>query len=64
MPIHLRFAQKRALSGKVSDEFTVPLCWGHHRELHRHCDEAEWWEKPSAARALWLTTHPHPDPVI
>jgi hypothetical protein len=38
---HLRFAQKRALGRKVSDEFTVPLCRGHHRELHRHGDEAE-----------------------
>jgi len=30
---HLRFAQSRALSRKVSDEFTVPLCRGHHREV-------------------------------
>src|SRR5262249_45231731 len=28
---HLRFAQSRALGRKVSDEFTVPLCRGHHR---------------------------------
>ena len=40
---HLRFAQSRALGRKVSDEFTVPLCRGHHRELHRHGDEAAWW---------------------
>ena len=33
-PHHLRFAQKRALSRKVSDEFAVPLCRIHHRELH------------------------------
>ena len=66
---HLRFAQNHALGRKVSDEFTVPLCRGHHRELHRHGDEAGWWEKlelnpTSAARALWLTTHPQPQPVI
>jgi len=64
-PHHLRFAQSRALGRKVSDEFTVPLCRGHHRELHRHGDEAGWWEKlgldpASAARALWLKTHPLP----
>jgi hypothetical protein len=41
---HLRFAQPRALSRKVSDEFTVPVCRVHHRELHRHGDEAAWWE--------------------
>ena len=64
-PHHLRFAQSRALGRKVSDEFTVPLCRGHHRELHRHGDEAGWWQKlgldPNrAARALWLKTHPLP----
>jgi hypothetical protein len=60
---HLRFAQSRALGRKVSDEFTVPLCRGHHREVHRCGDEAGWWRKaridPSvAARALWMETHP------
>jgi ERF superfamily len=59
---HLRFAQARALGRKVSDEFTVPLCRGHHRELHRHGDEMAWWRKVAidpvaAARALWLETH-------
>ncbi len=68
-PHHLRFAQSRALGRKVSDEFTVPLCRGHHRELHRHGDEAGWWEKrgldpTGAARALWLATHPQAQPVI
>jgi len=41
---HLRFAQPRALSRKVSDEFTVPVCRVHHRELHRTGDEAAWWQ--------------------
>ena len=68
-PHHLRFAQSRALGRKVSDEFTVPLCRGHHRELHRHGDEPGWWQKfgldpNKAARALWLTTHPQPQPVM
>ena len=40
---HLRFAQSRALGRKVSDEFTVPLCRGHHREVHRCGDEVAWW---------------------
>jgi hypothetical protein len=62
---HLRFAQPPALGRKVSDEFTVPLCRGHHREVHRCGHEATWWEKvgidPTAsARALWLKTHPLP----
>jgi ERF superfamily len=60
-PHHLRFAQSRALSRKVSDEFIVPLCRGHHRELHRHGDEAAWWSKTgidplAAALALWQET--------
>jgi hypothetical protein len=60
---HLRFAQSRALSRKVSDEFTVPLCRGHHRELHRHGDEAAWWGRAdidplAQARMLWRKTHP------
>jgi ERF superfamily len=59
---HLRFAQSRALARKVSDEFTVPVCRGHHREIHRCGDEAAWWERhqidpTAAARALWLETH-------
>ena len=62
---HLRFAQHRALGRKVSDEFVVPLCRGHHREVHRSGDEPGWWRKagidPTApARALWLKTHPLP----
>jgi len=63
---HLRFTQKRALGRKVSDEFTVPLCRGHHRELHRCGDEAAWWTKLeldpiAAARTLWLKSHPLPE---
>ena len=62
---HLRFAQSPALGRKVSDEFTVPLCRGHHREVHRCVDEAAWWNQTGidptpAARALWLKTHPLP----
>jgi hypothetical protein len=60
---HLRFAQSPALGRKVSDEFTVPLCRGHHREVHRCGDEAAWWKRTgidasAAARVLWLKTHP------
>jgi hypothetical protein len=40
---HIRFAQPRALGRKVSDEYTVPVCRLHHRDLHRYGDEASWW---------------------
>jgi ERF superfamily len=64
-PHHLRLAQSRALGRKVSDEFTVPLCRTHHREVHRYGDEGAWWQKTgidplTAARTLWLKTHPLP----
>ena len=60
---HLRFAQSRALGRKVSDEFTVPLCRGHHREVHRCGDENAWWrnigiDPTGNARVLWLASHP------
>ena len=55
---HIRFAQPRALSRKVSDEYTVPVCRLHHRELHRYGDEASWWASTcidplSVALELW-----------
>jgi hypothetical protein len=58
---HLRYAQPRALGRRVSDEFTVPLCRVHHRELHRHGDELSWWNKASIdpvpiALAFWQHT--------
>jgi hypothetical protein len=64
---HLRFAQSSALGRKVSDEFTVPLCRGHHREVHRCGNEAAWWanlgiDPTISARAFWLKTHPIPQP--
>ncbi len=58
---HLKFAQPRTLGRKVSDEFTVPLCREHHRDLHRYGNEAAWWANlqiaPTAvASELWQTT--------
>jgi hypothetical protein len=42
---HLQFGQRRALGRRVSDEFIVPLCRVHHRDLHRRSDERAWWQK-------------------
>ena len=33
----------RALGVKVIDEFTVPLCRGHHRQLHQAGNEIASW---------------------
>ena len=62
-PHHLRFAQPRALGLKVSDEFTVPLCRGHHRQLHQAGNEVAWWENLkinalAIAKGLWEQTRP------
>jgi hypothetical protein len=58
---HLTFTQPRALGRRVSDEFTVPICRVHHRELHGAGAEAAWWRRlnidplPVALR-LWQQT--------
>ena len=57
-PHHLPFAQPRALGRKVSDEYTVPLCRAHHREVHRAAKEIAWWQSVgiaplAVAEALW-----------
>ena len=44
-PHHLTFTQPRALGRRVSDEFTVPVCRIHHRELHRSGNEVAWWRR-------------------
>jgi hypothetical protein len=58
---HLRFTQPRAMGRKVSDEFTVPVCRTHHRDLHRFGDEKAWWaraaiEPVEVSRKLWAST--------
>jgi hypothetical protein len=68
-PHHLTFTQPRALGHRVSDEFTVPVCRIHHRELHRQGDEAAWWAKvhmdplPVALR-LWQHTRPNGEKAV
>jgi hypothetical protein len=59
-PHHLGFT--RAPGPKVSDEFAVPLCRGHHRAVHRSRDERAWWRQAGidpikVARRLWKETH-------
>jgi hypothetical protein len=66
-PHHVRFAQKLAFGRKVSDEFTVPLCRLHHRELHRARNEPLWWKTAridpiQIARELWEESRPKAAP--
>ncbi len=58
---HLRFTQPRAMGLKVSDEFTVPLCRIHHRDVHGFGDEVAWWgrraiDPVATSRLLWIST--------
>ena len=61
---HVRHAQPRGLSQKVSDEFVVPLCFLHHRALHDSSSEKLWWQDrridplPVSER-LWAESHTH-----
>ena len=62
---HIRFAQPRAVGRKVSDEYTVPVCRLHHRDLHTYGDEASWWAAVSIdplpiALQLWQKSRSHP----
>jgi hypothetical protein len=52
----------------VSDEFTVPLCRGHHRQLHQAGNEVAWWEDLDinaleVAKGLWEKTRPKSAPA-
>ena len=55
---HLRFAQPRAIGRKVGDQFTVPLCRTHHKQVHECSDEGAWWadleiDAIEIAKGLW-----------
>jgi hypothetical protein len=61
-PHHIKFAEQAAMSRKVSDRFSVPVCRLHHRELHRRGSERAWWERQGIdplviAASLWDKTH-------
>lgn len=65
---HLRFAQPRSMGNKVSDEWSMPLCFTHHRSLHTVGNEETWWaEKGIDAKAealrLWRQNHGIPEPT-
>jgi hypothetical protein len=68
-PHQLRFTQPRSLGRKVSDEFTVPLCRGHHRAAHRSGDETAWWQQIGVdpikvSRKLWRQTRRNDAPRV
>ena len=64
---HIQFAQPRALGRKVGDDYTVPLCAIHHRQLHNAGCERKWWSNHGIdplklADHLWRK-HLNGDPI-
>jgi hypothetical protein len=60
--------QPRAMARRVSDEFAVPLCRTHHRAVHRHGDEIDWWRSAgidpvAIAQRLWQHTRLDGTPI-
>ena len=41
---HITIAEKRGISQKVSDCWTIPLCYAHHHQLHM-TGERKFWQK-------------------
>ena len=55
---HIRYAEPTAIGMKVGDNWTVPLCPVHHRALHDHGNEEDWWRRRATdpiviAKGLW-----------
>jgi hypothetical protein len=53
---------------RVSDEFAVPLCRTHHRAVHQHGDEVDWWRSAGIdpvviAQRLWQHTRLNGAPI-
>ena len=66
---HLAYIQPRARGLKTSDEWTVPLCALHHRQLHDRGNERLFWESHQinpeiAAHELWTGTRTGVEPDV
>ena len=64
---HVRHAQPRALARKVGDEWTVPVCFTHHRALHAAGSEKDWWQGQridplEVAQQLWAESRHSAEP--
>ena len=55
------------MARKVSDEWTVPVCFLHHRALHAAGSEKDWWSQHkvdplAVAQHLWAESRLGADP--
>lgn len=54
VPHHVMFTDHPALSLKVSDYNTIALCGQHHRDLHMHGNEEQWWALEGVDPIEWI----------
>ncbi len=54
---HLTFVDSDGLRGmrRTGDQFAVPLCDDHHRQLHAHGNEERWWSMQGVDPIGWLS---------
>ncbi len=57
------------MARKVSDEWTVPVCFLHHRALHAAGSEKDWWQSQQiepleVAQQLWAESRLGADPAV
>ena len=53
---HITIAEKRGVSQKVSDCWTIPLCYAHHSQLH-HTGERLYWQKLGIDPMVYATLY-------
>lgn len=51
---HLMTAQPSAMGLKSGDDYAVPLCPEHHRQLHEHGNEDRWWALKGVDPMEWV----------
>jgi hypothetical protein len=53
------FGEASAMGLKSGDDFAVPLCAEHHRQLHAAGDERSWWAIKGVDPITWLERFRH-----
>jgi hypothetical protein len=48
------FGEPSAMGLRSGDDYAVPLCATHHRQLHAHGDERTWWALKGVDPMSWL----------
>ena len=54
---HLMHAEPSAMGRRSGDNWAVPLCAAHHRDLHLTGDEQVWWATHGIDPIEWARTN-------